>query len=60
MAAMTPEEVGERMVALLAGEAEDAAPVSAGVSAGGPGHERAVVERHAGDAPIVGHHGMHS
>src|SRR3954453_22968998 len=44
MAAMTPEEVGERMVALLAGEAEDAAPVTAGVSGGGPGHERAVVD----------------
>jgi NADH-quinone oxidoreductase subunit C len=44
---MTPEEVGERMVALLA-DAEPDAPadpgITAGVSGGGPGHERAVVD----------------
>jgi NADH-quinone oxidoreductase subunit C len=42
---MTPEEVGERLVALLADDSPDAAsPVVAGVSGGGPGHERAVVD----------------
>ena len=39
---MTPEEVGARLVALLADESPDA--VLAGVSGGGPGHERAVVD----------------
>ena len=39
---MTPEEVGERLVALLADENADA--VTAGVSGGGAGHERAVVD----------------
>src|SRR5687767_5987075 len=39
MSAMTPEEVGERLVALLA---DDSAV--AGVTGGGPGHERAVVD----------------
>jgi NADH-quinone oxidoreductase subunit C len=42
---MTPEEVGERMIALLADEtAETAGDVVASVSGGGPGHERAVVD----------------
>ncbi|MFI7540136.1 NADH-quinone oxidoreductase subunit C [Actinoplanes sp. NPDC049599] len=44
---MTPEEVGERMVALLTADAADApaeGTISAGVSGGGPGHERAVVD----------------
>src|SRR3954468_21441866 len=40
---MTPEEVGERLVALLVDDAAESA-VTAGVSAGGPGHERAVVD----------------
>jgi NADH-quinone oxidoreductase subunit C len=48
MTGMTPEEVGERMVALLADEPDpDAVPtgeVVAGVSGGGPGHARAVVD----------------
>lgn len=38
---MTPEEVGERMVALLG---DSTAVVVAGVSGGGPGHARAVVD----------------
>jgi len=43
---MTPEEVGERLVALLTDDSPEAPPgeVVAGVSAGGPGHERAVVD----------------
>jgi len=42
---MTPEEVGERMVALLTDDsAETPGDVLAGVSGGGPGHERAVVD----------------
>jgi NADH:ubiquinone oxidoreductase subunit C len=41
---MTPEEVGERMLALLADETAGAGEVVAGVSGGGPGHERAVVD----------------
>jgi NADH-quinone oxidoreductase subunit C len=42
---MTPEEVGERMVALLADDPDaPAGEVVAGVSDGGPGHERAVVD----------------
>src|SRR5215207_7568355 len=45
---MTPDEVGERMVALLADDSDPAAvqagEVVAGVSGGGPGHERAVVD----------------
>ena len=43
---MTPEEVGERMVALLVDDSPDAPPaeVAAGVSGGGPGHTRAVVD----------------
>ncbi len=40
---MTPEEVGERLVALLVDDAAESA-VTAGVSGGGPGHERAVVD----------------
>lgn len=40
---MTPEEVGERMVALLTAAGEDV-PVAASVSGGGEGHARAVVE----------------
>jgi NADH-quinone oxidoreductase subunit C len=43
MAGMTPEEVGERLVALLADDAQDDAVV-AGLTGGGPGHERAVVD----------------
>ena len=41
---MTPEEVGERMVALLAGETDDAPQAVASVSGGGDGHARAVVD----------------
>src|SRR3954462_2508898 len=42
---MTPEEVGERMVSLLADEnAEAAGDVIASVSGGGAGHERAVID----------------
>jgi NADH-quinone oxidoreductase subunit C len=45
---MTPEEVGERLVALLAADTPEVADppgdVTAGVSGGGPGHERAVVD----------------
>jgi NADH-quinone oxidoreductase subunit C len=41
---MTPEEVGERMVALLADETAETGDVSASVSGGGAGHERAVVD----------------
>jgi len=41
---MTPEEVGERMTALLATDDPEAGEVTAGVSGGGPGHERAVVD----------------
>ena len=41
---MTPEEVGERLVALLTAENPDSGDVTAGVSGGGPGHERAVVD----------------
>ena len=44
---MTPEEVGERMVALLTAEEADApaeGTIIAGVSGGGPAHERAVVD----------------
>ena len=44
---MTPEEVGERMVALLTADAADApaeGTITAGVSGGGPAHERAVVD----------------
>jgi NADH-quinone oxidoreductase subunit C len=45
MARMTPEEVGERMVALLADDPDaPAGEVLAGVSGGGPGHERAVLD----------------
>jgi NADH-quinone oxidoreductase subunit C len=45
MGGMTPEEVGERMVALLADDPDaPAGEVVAGVSGGGPGHERAVVD----------------
>jgi NADH-quinone oxidoreductase subunit C len=45
MGCMTPEEVGERMVALLADDPDaPAGEVVAGVSDGGPGHERAVVD----------------
>jgi NADH-quinone oxidoreductase subunit C len=44
MAAMTPEEVGERMAALMASDAEDAPPIVAGVTGGGEGHARAVVD----------------
>jgi NADH-quinone oxidoreductase subunit C len=44
MTGMTPEEVGERMTALLATDDRDAGQVLAGVSGGGPGHERAVVD----------------
>jgi NADH-quinone oxidoreductase subunit C len=40
---MTPEEVGERMVTLLTSDG-DAVPPIAGVSGGGPGHERAVID----------------
>jgi NADH-quinone oxidoreductase subunit C len=41
---MTPEEVGERLVALLADENAEAGEFTAGVSGGGAGHERAVVD----------------
>ncbi len=41
---MTPEEVGERLVALLADETAEADAITAGVSGGGAGHERAVVD----------------
>jgi NADH-quinone oxidoreductase subunit C len=41
---MTPEEVGERLLALLAADNPDAGDVTAGVSGGGPGHQRAVVD----------------
>src|SRR5689334_8351295 len=44
---MTPEEVGERLVALLADyspDQPDKENASASVSGGGPGHERAVVD----------------
>jgi NADH-quinone oxidoreductase subunit C len=41
---LTPEEVGERMTALLATDDPDAGGVTAGISGGGPGHERAVVD----------------
>jgi NADH-quinone oxidoreductase subunit C len=48
MTGMTPEEVGERMLALLADDpdpdAVQAGEVVAGVSGGGPGHARAVVD----------------
>ena len=41
---MTPEEVGERLVAVLAADNADTGDVVAGVTGGGPGHERAVVD----------------
>ncbi|MEV4638371.1 NADH-quinone oxidoreductase subunit C [Actinoplanes sp. NPDC049548] len=45
---MTPEEVGERMVALLtapdAGAPADPSAITAGISGGGPEHARAVVD----------------
>jgi NADH-quinone oxidoreductase subunit C len=41
---MTPEEVGERMIALLADETAATGDVIASVSGGGAGHERAVVD----------------
>ena len=44
---MTPEEVGERMVALLTADPAEApaeGTIVAGVSGGGPAHERAVVD----------------
>lgn len=41
---MTPEEVGERLVALLADDNADAGEITAGVSGGGAGHARAVVD----------------
>ena len=44
---MTPEEVGERMIALLTADAADApaeGTIVAGVSGGGPAHERAVLD----------------
>jgi NADH-quinone oxidoreductase subunit C len=47
MCGMTPEEVGERMIALLTADADDApaeGTIVAGVSGGGPGHERAVID----------------
>jgi NADH-quinone oxidoreductase subunit C len=47
MCGMTPEEVGERMVALLTADAADApaeGTIIAGVSGGGPAHERAVLD----------------
>jgi NADH-quinone oxidoreductase subunit C len=40
---MTPEEVGERLVALLQDD-DVVGDVAAGVSGGGPGHQRAVVD----------------
>jgi NADH-quinone oxidoreductase subunit C len=47
MCGMTPEEVGERMVALLTADEADTpaeGEIVAGVSGGGPGHARAVVD----------------
>jgi NADH-quinone oxidoreductase subunit C len=44
MLGMTPEEVGERLVALLTADSTETGDVVAGVSGGGPGHERAVVD----------------
>jgi len=44
MAAMTPEEVGERMVALMADDDADDDAVKSSVSGGGDGHARAVVD----------------
>jgi NADH-quinone oxidoreductase subunit C len=47
MCGMTPEEVGERMVALLTADPAEApaeGTIIAGVSGGGPAHERAVVD----------------
>jgi NADH-quinone oxidoreductase subunit C len=41
---MTPEEVGERMIALLADESAETGDVHASVSGGGAGHERAVLD----------------
>jgi len=41
---MTPEEVGERMIALLADETAGTGEVIASVSGGGAGHQRAVVD----------------
>jgi NADH-quinone oxidoreductase subunit C len=41
---MTPEEVGERMVALLGSDGNAVDPAVVGVSGGGPGHERAVID----------------
>lgn len=41
---MTPEEVGDRLVALLATDDPDTGAVTAEVSGGGPGHARAVVD----------------
>src|SRR5687768_13098873 len=44
MTSMTPEEVGDRLVALLATDDPDTGAVTAEVSGGGPGHARAVVD----------------
>jgi NADH-quinone oxidoreductase subunit C len=41
---MTPEEVGERLVNLLATDDPEKGTVTAEVSGGGPGHSRAVVD----------------
>ncbi|MFI1993189.1 NADH-quinone oxidoreductase subunit C [Actinoplanes sp. NPDC020271] len=41
---MTPEEVGERLVHLMATDDPALGEVTAGVSGGGPGHARAVVD----------------
>lgn len=41
---MTPEEVGDRLVALLSGDDGVPAGVVAGVSGGGPEHQRATVD----------------
>ncbi len=41
---MTPEEVGDRLVQLMATDDPAQAEVTAGVSGGGPGHARAVVD----------------
>jgi NADH-quinone oxidoreductase subunit C len=41
---MTPEEVGERLVALLTADNPAADDVTAGVSGGGAGHARAVID----------------
>ncbi|GLW33379.1 NADH-quinone oxidoreductase subunit C [Actinoplanes regularis] len=41
---MTPEEVGDRLVQLMATEDPTTGEVTAGVSGGGPGHARAVVD----------------